>query len=137
VSGVAGAAASPRARIAASIKVKDEGKLRLIKSSGSLLIDEGPAHGTLPGTVNIHFVYDGNPTVTATITISSHAGRIQARGSGRLSNPSSPNPSFKGNLTITGGSGRYAHAHGSGSFYGVFYRRSYAITVQTEGTMHY
>jgi len=130
-------AVHPRGIAASSISVKDEGRLRLVRSSGSALYDEGAARGTLPGTVKIRFVYDGDPAVTAQITINGHLGTIQARGSGKLSNPSSASPSFKGTLTITGGSGRYAHAHGSGEFYGVFYRRSYAITVQTEGTLHY
>jgi hypothetical protein len=131
------AASTPRAHAAHSVSVKDEGYLHFIRSSGSLLIDEGPTHGTIPGTANIHFVYDGNPSVNAQITINAHAGRIWAHGSGRMSNPTSARPSFKGTLTITGGSGRYAHAHGGGSLFGVFYRRSYAITVQTEGTLHY
>jgi hypothetical protein len=133
----ASATAAWRARAARTVSVKDEGYLHLVRSSGSLLIDEGSAHGTIPGTVNIRFVYDGSPTVSAQITIYSHAGRIQGHGNGRLSSPTSASPSFKGSLTITGGSGRYAHARGGGSFYGVFYRRSYAITVQTEGTLHY
>jgi hypothetical protein len=131
----AGAAGTPKATTAGSISVKDEGYLRLVKSSGSLLIDEGAAHGTIPGKVRIHFVYDGNPTVSAQITIYARAGAIQAQASGRLSSPTSSSPSFKGRLTISGGSGRYAHAHGGGTLYGVFYRRSYAMTVQTEGTL--
>ncbi len=102
-----------------------------------MLYDEGPARGSFPGTVKIRFLYNGNPDVSAQITIYGRSGSIQAHGSGRLSNPSSPSPSFKGTLTITSGSGRYTHAHGVGAFYGVFYRRSYAITVQTEGTLHY
>jgi len=122
---------------ARSLSVKDEGYLRLVKSSGSLLIDEGQAHGTIPGTVRIHFVYDGNPSVSAQITIEGRAGSLQAHASGRLSNPSSASPSFAGTLTISGGSGGYAHASGSGHLYGVFYRRSYAMKVQTEGTLRY
>jgi hypothetical protein len=134
----AAAAAQPtRAHSASSVRVKDEGHLRLVKSSGSVLYDEGAAHGTFPGTVKVRFLYNGSPTVSAQITISGHAGSIQAHGSGKMSNPTSANPSFKGALTITSGSGRYSHAHGTGAFYGVFYRRSYGMTVQTEGTLHY
>jgi hypothetical protein len=133
----AGDAAAPRASAARSISVKDEGRLRLVKSSGSKVIDEGPATGTIPGKARIVFVYNGNPAVSAQITIVGHGGSIQAHGTGHLSNPSSASPSFKGALTITAGGGRYAHAHGSGQLFGVFYRRSYAITVQTQGTLDY
>ncbi len=133
----AGSARSARAKATASVSVKDEGYLRLVRSSGSVLYDEGYAHGTFPGNVKIRFLYDGNPNVSAQITIYGHSGSVQASGSGRLSSPTSASPSFKGALTITGGNGRYAHAHGGGTFYGVFYRRSYAITVQTQGTLQY
>jgi hypothetical protein len=119
------------------LSVKDEGRLRLLKSSGSLLIDEGPATGTIPGKVRVRFTYNGAPLVTAHITIYGHSGTIEAHGTGRLSSPTSSSPSFSGMLTIDGGSRRYAHAHGSGNFYGVFYRRTYAMTVQTRGTLRY
>jgi hypothetical protein len=133
----ASAGPTPRASSARTLNVKDEGRLRLVKSSGSQLIDEGPASGTIPGTVRIVFVYDGNPTVSAQITIYGHSGSIQAHGTADLSSPTSASPSFKGTLAIAGGAGRYAHARGSGQLYGVFYRRSYAITVQTQGTLRY
>jgi hypothetical protein len=122
---------------ALSISVKDEGYLRFVKSSGSLLIDQGSARGTIPGTVKIRFVYDGSPSVSAQITIYARAGSLQAHATGRLSSPTSPSPSFKGSLIISAGSGRYLHAQGSGQLYGVFYRRSYGMTVQTEGTLRY
>jgi hypothetical protein len=125
------------AHAAATVSARDEGHLHLVKASGSLLIDEGPATGTIPGKVRVRFTYNGNPSVSAQITIYGHAGTILAHGSGRLSSPTSPSPSFKGALSITGGTGRYAHARGSGEMFGVFYRRSYAITVQTKGVLHY
>ena len=126
-----------RAYTSRTLTVKDEGKLRFVKSSGSTVIDEGPAHGTIPGKVRIHFVYNGNPTVSSQITIYGHSGTLQAHATGRLSSPTNPAPSFSGTLTIAGGTGSYAHARGSGKLYGVFYRRNYAITVQTQGTLTY
>jgi hypothetical protein len=132
-----GVAAGMAAHSASSSNVKDEGYLRLIKSSGSVLTDEGPAHGTIPGKVRVRFVYTGDPRVSAQITILGRAGSIRAHANARLSNPNSASPSFKGTLTIDGGSGRYLHARGSGHLYGVFYRRNYALTVQAQGALRY
>ncbi|MDQ6810295.1 MAG: hypothetical protein M3Z95_00155 [Actinomycetota bacterium] len=130
-------AAAIRAHIAATLSVKDEGNLRFVKSSGSTLIDEGHASGTIPGNVRIHFTYNGNPNVSSQITIYGARGTLQVGATGRLSSPTNPNPSFYGTLTITGGSGRYSHAHGGGKLYGVFHRRTYGMIVQTQGTVHY
>jgi len=126
-----------RAHSATTLSVRDEGNLRFVRSSGSTLIDEGHATGTIPGNVRIHFLYNGNPNVSAQITIYGAHGTIQGHASGRLSSPTSPNPSFSGTLSIAGGSGRYSHARGGGKLYGVFHRRSYGMVVQTEGTLHY
>jgi hypothetical protein len=131
------AAPTSQAHAAHTLSVKDEGNLHFVKSSGSTLIDEGHATGTIPATVKIHFVYNGNPNVSSHITIYSPHGTIVLSATGRLSSPTNPNPSFSGNFTITGGSSRYAHAHGGGKLYGVFHRRSYGMLVQTRGTLTY
>jgi hypothetical protein len=128
---------SYQAQAARTLSVKDEGHLHLVRSSGSLLIDEGSASGSMPGRVRVRFTYNGEPSVNAQITIFGHSGSINAHGSGRLSSPTSASPSFKGVLTISSGSGRYSHARGSGRLYGVFYRRSYGMIVQTEGSLRY
>jgi hypothetical protein len=122
------------------LNVRDEGKLRFITSSGSEIIDEGPATGTVPGKVKVHFIYNGNPTVSASFTIYGHAGSISGKAKGNLSNPTSPEPSFRGAFSITGGSGRYAHIHGTGELFGVFTRRGrnkYGLVVQTVGKLPY
>jgi hypothetical protein len=137
-SGASGAGA-PRARSAGVriLNVHDEGKLRFVKSSGSRLLDEGHATGTFPGLVKVQFTYTGDPTVTAQFTIAGSGGRIEARGSARLSSPTTPAPSFRGRMVIVGGTGRYAHIHGSGELFGVFNRRSYGLTVQAIAKLPY
>jgi hypothetical protein len=134
---LAGPALASSAQSASTFRVKDEGQLHLTQSSGSTLYDEGSAHGSLAGTVKVRFVYNGDPTLSAQITIVGRSGSIRAQGSGRLSNPTSSTPSFAGSATIVSGTGRYRAAHGTGKFYGVFYRRTFGLTVQTEGTIHY
>jgi hypothetical protein len=129
--------AQPLARVAHALSVRDEGHLRFVSSSGSLLIDEGPVSGTLRGKVRLRFTYDGGPITSAQLTISGADWSIRARAQGKLNNPTSPTPSFRGSLTISGGSGRYARAGGSGELFGVFNRRTYALTVQAIGKLSY
>jgi hypothetical protein len=130
-------ATGPTAKAAGRVSAKDEAKLHFVRASGSTLIDEGKAIGTIPGRVRIGFTYTGSPDVAAHFTIYASRGSLRVGASGRLSSPTNPKPSFKGNLSIAGGTGRYAHAHGSGTLYGVFYRRSYGIVVQVRGTVYY
>jgi hypothetical protein len=125
------------AAAAGVVNVRDEGHLRFIVGYGPELIDGGPAKGTVPGTVRVHFIYNGNPAVTARFTISGKHGSISGQAHAELNNPSSPAPSFRGVFTVTGGSGRYARIHGKGELFGVFTRRGYGLVVQTIGRLHY
>jgi hypothetical protein len=132
----------PPARAAAArvLNVRDEGKLRFIVSDGSEILDEGFAQGTFTGKLRVHFVYNGEPAVSARFTISGHGASISGKAKGTLSNLTSPEPSFRGVLTITGGTGRYAHIHGTGELFGVFIRRGknkYGLTVQVIGKFPY
>jgi hypothetical protein len=131
------AARTPSAHAARVLNVRDEGHLRFTHASGSVLLDEGYARGTFPGWVHVRFVYNGEPQVSARFTIAGSGGSITARGSARLSSPVSPTPSFSGRMSITGGTGRYAHVHGGGELFGVFNRRSYGLTVQAFGKLPY
>jgi phage gpG-like protein len=125
------------AQASSVLNVHDEGHLRFVHASGSVIIDEGRVSGTFPGSAKVRFLYNGEPDVSARFTITGHGGSISARGTGRLSSPTSPSPSFSGHMTITGGTGRYAHIHGSGELFGVYYRRSYGLTVQAIGKLPY
>lgn len=117
--------------------VRDEGRLGFVRSSGSVIVDEGRVSGSFAGWVRVRFVYDGEPTVDARFTISGGSGSVSARASARLSSPTSLTPSFRGTMTVTGGSGRYAHVHGGGELYGVYDRRSYGLIVQAVGKLPY
>jgi hypothetical protein len=122
------------------LNVHDEGHLHFVTSDGSEILDEGPALGTVPGKVRVYFVYNGEPAVSARFTIYGHGGSISGKADGRLSNPTSPDPSFRGAFAVTGGSGRYAHIHGTGELFGVFSRRGsdkYGLVVQTIGRLPY
>jgi hypothetical protein len=133
LAGVAGGA--PRARAARELTVKDEGHLHLVRESGSMLLEEGVATGTLPGTVKVRF--DVGPTITAQFTIYSRGGgSISGHGSGAL-HSTSEYSTFGGTLSVTSGTGRFAHARGSGGLYGAIDRKTYALTVQTIGKLSY
>lgn len=122
------------ARFARTQSVTDTAHLHYLRESGSDLLEEGQATGGLPGRVQVRF--NVGATVTASFTISTHNGSISGHGSGTL-HGTGVYASFGGSMTVTRGTGRYAHAHGHGGFYGSLNRHSYAATVQTTGTLSY
>jgi hypothetical protein len=131
----AGVASSTlRARAARVLNATDTAHLRYISSSGSLLFEEGKTTGTLPGNMRVHL--NIGTTFTGTFTIYASGGSI--RGHGRAApHGSGVYESFSGTLTVTGGTGRYVHAHGHGGLYGTFDRDNYALVIKTTGSLTY
>lgn len=122
------------ARFSRALSVNDTGRLHLLKAFGSVLMEEGSASGTLPGLAKVRLTVGS--TVTASFTIHTRYGTIY--GSGRAALHSSGRyASFGGSLSVSHGTGRYAHAHGAGKLYGAIERRTDALTVQTIGTLSY
>lgn len=117
-----------------SVTINDAGHLHLLKAFGSVLQEEGPASGTLPGQAKVRLLVGS--TVTASFSIRARGGTIYGRGSAAL-HSTGRYASFGGSLSVTRGTGRYAHAHGSGRLYGVIDRRTDALTVQTTGRLSY
>ncbi len=116
------------------LNATDTAHLRYISSSGSLLLDEGKASGTLPGSMRVHL--NLGTTFTGTFTIRAAGGSIEGRGDA-TPHGSGTYESFSGTLTVTGGTGRYAHAHGHGGLYGTFDRDNYALVIKTTGSLSY
>jgi hypothetical protein len=114
--------------------VTDTAHLHRVSNSGEEILEVGRATGTLPGSVRAYI--NVGATVIVHFTIDTAAGAISGAGSGRLKGRAAE-PSFAGRMTVRHGTGRYAHAHGEGGFYGTLDRRTYALVVQTTGTLSY
>ncbi|MGH2853331.1 MAG: hypothetical protein ACRDLF_03955 [Solirubrobacteraceae bacterium] len=77
------------------------------------------------------------PTTTGNFTIYVRGGgTIKGHGTATM-HGSGTYESFSGTLVVTGGTGRYAHAHGKAGLYGTFNRKTYALLVQTTGRLAY
>lgn len=124
-----------RAHSTRVLNATDTAHLHYIHSSGAQLVETGSATGTLPGrmkaNISIGATFGGSFTIYTSGGDSVH-GQVSAapHGSGTYE-------SFRGSLTVTGGTGRYAHAHGHADLYGVFDRKTYALVVQTTGRITY
>ncbi len=127
-------ARQPPAHAAHALKASDIAHLRYLSASGSLLFEEGQATGALPGKMRAHV--NIGATFTGSFTIYARGGSITGHGKA-TPHGTGKYESFAGTLVVTGGSGRYAHAHGRAGLYGTFNRDTYAFLVQTTGTLVY
>jgi hypothetical protein len=122
------------AHAARSVTATDTAKLRYISASGSLLYEEGKATGTLPGSMRVHF--NVGATLSGSFTIYTRGGTIKGHGEA-TPHGEGVYESFAGSLVANGGTGRFAHAHGTAKLYGTFNRNTYALLVQTTGKLSY
>jgi hypothetical protein len=124
----------PRAHATRTLSATDHARLHLVKSKGSAIVEEGHAYGGLPGTVKASLRLGA--TVVANFTIYLKGGSISGRGSGELKGRPGE-PSYGGTMTVSHGTGRYAHVRGHGGFYGTLNRSTLAMLIQTTGTLSY
>jgi hypothetical protein len=131
------AAQSERAQAARTLNIADTAHLHFVRETAdSTLIEEGKATGGMPGVVKIDF--EVGATVKSSFVLSGRYGSLIGSSFGRPhSSGNEEYSSFAGTLTITHGTGRYAHAHGQGGFYGTIDRNNDAVTVQTTGKLAY
>lgn len=122
------------ARAARTQNITDTAHMHYIREVGSNLLDEGQATGGLPGKVSA--LFNVGAKVSATFTIYARGGTISGHGSGTL-HGAGAYASFGGTMSVTHGTGRYAHAHGHGGFYGALDRHNYSATIQTTGALSY
>jgi hypothetical protein len=131
-----GRAPLPTAHATRALNITDTVHMRFIREKAdSTLLEEGKATGGLPGQVKV--VFEVGATVKASFMLSSRFGKLIGSGAAKPHNSGGNYTSFAGTLTITHGTGRYAHAHGRGGFYGTIDRGNDAVTAQTTGTLAY
>jgi hypothetical protein len=111
----------------------DSATLHLVRP-GERLLEEGTVTGALPGRMRAE-LYIG-PLYKGSFTIYTRNGRISGSGTA-TPHGAGRYQSFAGWLNITSGSGLYAHVHGRNNLYGVFDRRTYAVTIKTTGSLSY
>jgi hypothetical protein len=135
---VAGAATADgaSAHAAHAISVRDEAKLRKVSQSGNSLSEEGPATGTLAGTATASISTSGTfVKVKAVLHVS--GGTITVTGEGHLTTGGGTEVSFSAPGRVTGGTGKYKHAAGSGTVYGAENRVTHNARIQVVGHLSY
>jgi hypothetical protein len=125
---------SPVAHAARVLHASDQAHLRYVSASGSTLYETGKASGTLPGSMHVHMRIAA--TFSGNFVIYAQGGTIEGHGTA-TPHGSGVYESFAGTLIVSGGSGRYSHAHGTAGLYGTFNRDTYALVVKTTGNLHY
>jgi hypothetical protein len=136
--GTGAAGAAPSAHSASTLDLKDNASLNLSNKKGFELKESGKASGSLPGTIFIQLKVASERSVTASIQVYPSGGSLKATASGSYRVQSSSTASFSGKLNITGGSGRYSKAKGSGlSFTGTVHRPGDSVSVRVSGNMSY
>jgi hypothetical protein len=129
-----GTGALAAAKLARTERLAMTAHLRYVTAMGSYLLEEGSASGPLAGTVKAHVRIAAD--ISGSFTFYPRDGSISGYGSAKL-HESGTYVSFGGHVTITGGTGRYAHASGGGGLYGVYDRHTLGLTIQTTGSLSY
>jgi len=130
--GTSSAAASAHA--ARTFSLNESGDLHLMSKHGFTLDEHGSASGTVSGTIYVQLTIASTNRVTAKVTIYPSGGSISGHATADYRRGTT-SASFSGTMSVTGGSGRYANAHGSGlGFSGTIQRSNDAITVHVSGS---
>jgi hypothetical protein len=127
------ASVSAPASAARTISLTESGQLRLTSKHGFTLNEQGPASGTVAGTIYVHLQIVSTSRVTAEVSIAARGGSISGDATASY-HRGGTSASFSGSLSVTRGTGSYAHAHGAGlSFAGTIQRSNDAIAVRVSG----
>lgn len=128
------ASKSPGAHAARSTSISDKSTLHRVKAIGNTLIEEGNAVGTLKGRVKISLDLEEVGSATSHFVMYLPGGNLLGHANGKATTPKGGWESFGGKMWIDHGTGRYAHASGSGKLYGALNRHTGVLVVQVTGS---
>jgi hypothetical protein len=130
--GVAGASGST-AHAARTVSLNDTGNLHKTSKQGFNLYESGGVSGSVSGSISMHLKLIGTTKFTAELTVHPKGSSVSGKASGSY-RVNGGTATCSGTLSITGGSGSYAGAHGSGiSFSGKIQRSNDSVTVHVNG----
>jgi hypothetical protein len=134
--GASGASTGHAQAVAArTVALNESGRLHLTSSHGLKLNEQGIASGTIKGSIYIHLNVSSTNRVTAEVSIYPNGGSLTGSGSANY-HVAGAVAEFAGTLSITRGTGHYAHAHATGlRFTGTIARKTDAVTVRVSGRL--
>jgi hypothetical protein len=131
----AGGASGASAVAARTVSLNESGNLRLTSHRGFHLNFQGAASGTIRGTIYIHLDVTSTRHVTAEVSIYPSNGSLTGSGAANYRS-NGGQATFSGTLSISRGTGSYAHARASSlSFSGTIQRSNDATTVRLSGPL--
>jgi hypothetical protein len=140
LSAAAGASAAvaqqpPSARAARETSLNESLSGTRYGPPGHSFVEKGQVTGTLSGTMTAHVETIASNNGQATLTLYLSKGTLSGRAPthGHIVGPTAY---FEGSMTITGGTGSYAHASGSGlRFSGTLDRQNFRVKAQLHGNV--
>jgi len=133
----AGGASGATAHAAHTITLNESGRLHLTSHHTTHLNLQGTASGTIRGTIYIHLNVTSPSRVSAEVSIYPSGGSLTGISTASY-RANGGQATFSGTMSISRGSGRYAHAHASAlRFSGTIQRSNDATTVHVSGPLSY
>lgn len=121
--------------VAAGGRMTETVSLRLVRKSGSTYVHTGTASGSVVGSVRSTFRLS-SLAIRGTATVRNRRGTLLIRIDGRARSAAT-RATFSGSVKVTGGTGAYRKAVGTGRFDGVVNRKTWAATIKASGSLRY
>ena len=126
----------PLAWAAREVNLQETGHLHAVGEPGTTFLERGSATGTFNCSITGRLTIVSANKVIATFTVKPKGGSITGKGAARFQQQGASGY-FGGTISITSGTGSYAHASGTNlGISGVISRETFALTVHVHGKIH-